>query len=802
MKGKKIAALLLGMAMMVGSLPAMVMGDENKGDDANVPYEESQENDGTSNEEPPAPDEQPDNDNSGEQENEETDNTPQSKSVDYGAVIVSDQYGGDPNITWILYESGTLVISGSGPMKNYEKYNNDDFRNLDYNLLITNVIIEEGITSVGALAFARYCPYIKTVSIPASVETIEKNAFEYCTELASVTFEDNCSLTSIKFAAFNCCTSLSSITIPESVETIEQSALGSTGLTTVTFEGNSKITSIEKQVFAGCTKLTSISIPSGVTCIGDSAFYKCKSLNSIFISNDVESIGDSAFYQTGISSVTFEENSSLTAISPNAFYKCANLESVIIPESVEVIDFNAFRDCTSLTTVTFEGNKVNNIGSSAFRNCSSLKSFTIPNGIRYIEGYCFYESGLTEVVLEENSNLVNIGVFAFANTNIRSFTVPEKVIQIGTECFSSDSFEECHVLADPSTMSLNWYNGGYWFDSSKPVKVYVPGNYIEGYRNLFDSETYPNFQVLDESEMQINTGNGIHLYGHSLSLSGDIGVNFYMELDDAVAASSDAYMMFTVPNGNKTETQIVYVNPQADAGLAYAKNEGGYYVFKCRVSAKDTTSVITAQMYVNGEAAGEAYTYSVQEYARYILLNSSKYTDKTVSLVKALLNYGAAAQTYFNVRTDKLANNIACMSDDDRSVASVAVNEISAPAAIIPNLPEDVTFAGATVSLKSETTLNLYFSSSQDLTFSGSGYTVDYEKTSKYQIARIRGIKASDLNKPITINVTCGGSAYQIQYSVLNYCANALDGTHQDLEPIITALYRYYEAAKNYVGGN
>ena len=37
---------------------------------------------------------------------------------------------------------------------------------------------------------------------------------------------------------------------------------------------------------------------------------------------------------------------------------------------------------------------------------------------------------------------------------------------------------------------------------------------------------------------------------------------------------------------------------------------------------------------------------------------------------------------------------------------------------------------------------------------------------------------------------------------VLNYCKNALDGAHPELEPIVTALYRYYEAAEAYASSN
>ena len=287
------------------------------------------------------------------------------------------------------------------------------------------------------------------------------------------------------------------------------------------------------------------------------------------------------------------------------------------------------------------------------------------------------------------------------------------------------------------------------------------------------------------------------LKGYKLSLDGDIGVNFYMEVADT-PANEDLYMRFTVPGASSEYAlQEVYLNetvPQTIGGHTYR-------VFKCRVAAKEMTATITAQLY-NGESeASEAYTYSVQEYAEYILDHASQSEEysKAAPLVKAMLNYGSAAQIYFGVNIYDLANSI--MTESDRTVAPVAQADITAPAAVIPDLPEGVEFAGATVSLKSETTLSLYFTSDQTLTFSCEDHSVETHGSSDtYQIARIRGISADDMDEPVTLTVTCGENSYIVQYSILNYCRNALDGTHENLEPIITALYRYYEAAEDYAG--
>ena len=70
------------------------------------------------------------------------------------------------------------------------------------------------------------------IEIPASVETIEAAAFMRCSKLATVTFEKGSQLKTIGgdyssscyYGVFSDCTALKSIEIPASVETIEAAA--------------------------------------------------------------------------------------------------------------------------------------------------------------------------------------------------------------------------------------------------------------------------------------------------------------------------------------------------------------------------------------------------------------------------------------------------------------------------------------------------------------------------------------------------------------------------------------------------
>ena len=119
-----------------------------------------------------------------------------------------------------------------------------------------------------------------------------------------------------------------------------------------------------------------------------------------------------------------------------------------------------------------------------------------------------------------------------------------------------------------------------------------------------------------------------------------------------------------------------------------------------------------------------------------------------------------------------------------------------------------MTFEGATLSLRSETTLSLYFKSSTDLSFKYVSYEVEKDTTAGgYQIARIRGIKADDLDKTFKLNIVDASESGSIRsfggniaYCPLTYCYNVLNGGTEDenLQNVCKALYKYAQAAKTY----
>ena len=375
------------------------------------------------------------------------------------------------HVTWSL-AAHTLTISGEGNMWDYDDVMNTAPWN-SYAEQIQEVVIENGVTSIGAYAFSS-CYGLESVTFAEGSEltSIGERAF-YATGLTSI--EIPASVTSIGEYAFDV-TGLTSIEIPASVTSIGGGAFSTCSkLTTMTVEaGNTVYDSrdncnaiIEKSsntLIAGCKNTT---IPAGVMSIGNYAFYGCSDLTSIDIPAGVTSIGAAAFGgRIDLSTVTFAPGSQLTTIGEGAFSDCIGLGSITIPASVTSIGKEVFTYCSNLSTITVEdGNTVYDsrdgcnaiIETSSNKLIAGCKNSTIPDGVTSIgdnafDGHgpatvtipasvttigaaAFEASGLTTVTFDGTPTLTTIGENAFHDNPLGSITIPASVTSIGSTAF-------------------------------------------------------------------------------------------------------------------------------------------------------------------------------------------------------------------------------------------------------------------------------------------------------------------------------------------------------------------------------
>ncbi len=317
------------------------------------------------------------------------------------------------NVTWKLTSDGTLTISGTGDMADFEW---DGTPWYSVSSQVKSVVIKDGVTSIGDCAFGG-CISLTSVSIPDGVISIGFAAFESCSLLTGVTIPN--SVTGIGDYAFGYCSSLISVTIPGSVTSIGEAAFagGSTSVnvsrenknycsvdgglydkqkTTIFHPGKIQngafrvpdgVNRIGDSAFFDCTSLTSVIIPKSVTSIGSLAFLGCIRLTNVTIPDGVTSIGDAAFAGSSTSINVSRENKNycsvdgglynkqkttilhpgkiqngtfripdgVTSIGDYAFDGYRSLTNVTIPDSVTNICYGAFLDCIKLTDVYYDG---------------------------------------------------------------------------------------------------------------------------------------------------------------------------------------------------------------------------------------------------------------------------------------------------------------------------------------------------------------------------------------------------------------------------------------------------------------
>ena len=271
----------------------------------------------------------------------------------------------------------------------------------------------------------------------------------------------------------------------------------------------------------------------------------------------------------------------------------------------------------------------------------------------------------------------------------------------------------------------------------------------------------------------------------SATLSGNIGLNFYIRLADEIVNDSETAVQFTFAGRTVTV-------PMADAVISAEDNN--IYRFTCYLTTKNMTDLVTAQVVTSAGPVGAAKSTDLVTYGNWVIENSNK--TEIVNLVKAMLNYGAAAQVMFNYRTDDLAN--AGLSEADRVLGDV---DASAFAHSKIGEEEGIEIESVSLLLDSETVLRVYYQLTGDKTIDEYTFYVDgkvvtpVQKDQRYYV-EIRNISAHRLDDVHTFTV--GGLT--LKYSPLSY-VNTVLSTSQDeaLINVAKALYFYSAAAEAYL---
>ena len=381
------------------------------------------------------------------------------------------------NLKWELKGNGTLTISGTGDMEDYNDAEAPWFHAENSNNImcdatyqyIKKVIIEDGVTSIGKEAFRRHwetsfigrihgcCCSLESVSIPDSVTRIGSGAFYECTGLKEIIVPDSViELGDNVFAGCECLEKIyyraglvfeTKLSCGNNAELIPTNSLVDESLLW-RLEGNT-ITIIDKGKmydyylyrfgkapwFKDRNSIEKVIVADDVPYIGDSAFSGCTSLKEVTIPASVTSIGDSAFSGcTSLKEVTIP--ASVTSIGYKIFSECSGLKNIYYRESSgfasELQEGNSARlvpviiasgICGENVKWSFDGKILTVSGTGAMEDYSSERKAP------------WVSLNIEKVIIEDR--VTSIGKEAFANCcNLNEIKIPASISTIGDGAFS------------------------------------------------------------------------------------------------------------------------------------------------------------------------------------------------------------------------------------------------------------------------------------------------------------------------------------------------------------------------------
>lgn len=375
--------------------------------------------------------------------------------------------GSAGKLSWSLDEAGTLTVSGTGPMDNWSNASAVPWA--DRLGEIKAVVIEEGVTSVGQLAFFN-CRTLTRVTLPASLRRIEQRGFWRCTALREITLPAKLEYVGVN--AFYECTGLRSMHIPGAVSFVSPTAFnGCTSLTKFTVDGANSIYSAGEDgvlLYRNGTVLyryppgrpdAAYTVADGVLEIWNNAFANCVHLEALALPESVQACKSDAFalarslrvisvYNASLAldQVQFDGRLDLTVYgyqsSPAHRYAEQNGYSFVSLGEAESYFFWNYNDGT--LTISGRGpmqDYPTSAGLSVPWDSKLIKKIVVEEGITSIGKNAFANcTALTEVVLP--SSLRRIGPFAFGMcASLAEITLPE-----GLEYIDSSVFNECDAL--------------------------------------------------------------------------------------------------------------------------------------------------------------------------------------------------------------------------------------------------------------------------------------------------------------------------------------------------------------------
>ena len=446
----------------------------------------------------------------------------------------SGTYG--ENITW-SYDAGTLRFSGKGNMNNISNGSRGErapWYHSDYRDSITNIVIEEGITSVGSWAFISLVN-VTTVTIPSTVTVIQPHAFQNCQGIKCMNLPNG--LTAIGVDAFLFMDSCEEFKIDDKSDGTHPAFYTEDG---VLFNNKTLIT------YPQGNKRTSYRVPYGTEELGALSFANTPNLQTVYIPETMIKKHGRMFYN----------DSSRSVHMSNPLY-------IYFLTAGKTVDMNGsvFQDLPSGSKIYVKNQEsCNQLNSgSAFANKEDVKAEVY----QQTEPYSAYEA--LKKTYENNTYRLNSG-----RTTLFRYEAADAPTARDTTAWTSSNTD---IAISPDGM-------GYITGGTKPGKATITVTRED--KKEFFSFTVVNVVPTTSTEIYNQADGKQQVLGNSLCIhtgkSDTVRLQTVPELTTALAGkvtwtSSDSSKVSVKASGTHNEEATLYRKAAGDVTVTAAMTD-------------------------------------------------------------------------------------------------------------------------------------------------------------------------------------------------------------------------------------
>ena len=347
---------------------------------------------------------------------------------------------------------------------------------------------------------------------------------------------------------------------------------------------------------------------------------------------------------------------------------------------------------------------VTGVGVYAFCNCSNLTDVVLPDSLSEIANGSFAGTGLTRVEIPDGVTAICDNAFAECKA-LNEICFSESVTTIGELAFvGCDSLETVVLPA-----SITEINGYAFMDCANLCRIEFLGSVPQFGNGVFADVTadayYPAGDATWTPEMMEYLSGNLTWYssdgklalfrlsGSNVALGSSLAMNFFIKKE--YLSGSEFYAVITHYDHDDIEDGChVYTIPF----IWWEEREDYMVVTLENLAAKNMIDYVEVQVFRgDGTPCTAVWGDSVQNYAMRIF---NQQDAKTKTLLVDMLNYGAAAQTYFGYRDTYLVNE--CLTEEQQAYASQSVT-------CADQRVQGENYFGSTLVLENRIQLTMYF---------------------------------------------------------------------------------------------